>query len=270
MNADYDFEKVFNIEFLEGHSFQPGSSIDSAGFIINESAARAFGWEGEIIGREIDQINGNNIRTGQVIGLLKDFNYRPLYDPIKPLVITRGGGKMMIKFTSDDLRGTVAKLNTIWKEQFGSYPFRYSFMDDNFDALYDKESKFSTTIQYFSILAVFIACLGLLGLISFTTEQRTKEVGIRKVNGASVGAIIRLISKEFIILISIATIIAMPLSYYFVDNWLQSFAYKLVLARQIDVFVFGAIFAFIITILTVAYHTSRAATANPVNALREE
>lgn len=268
MFADYDFEKVFNIEFLEGHSFQPGSSVDSAGFIINESAARALGWEGEIIGREIDQINGNNIRTGQVIGVLKDFNYRPLYDPIKPLIIRRGGGKMMIKFTSDDIQGTVAKLTDVWKEQFGSYPFRYSFMDDNFDALYDKETKFSTTIQYFSILAVFIACLGLLGLSSYATESRNKEIGIRKVNGASTLRLVALLSKDFSKLILVAYIIAIPVAYYFGKFWLENFAYHVKIG--VDIYLIAGLIAFGLAFITVSYHTLRAALSNPVDSLRYE
>ena len=122
----------------------------------------------------------------------------------------------------------------------------------------------------FSGLTLAIACLGLLGLVSFTTEQRKKEVGIRKVNGASVSTIIALISKEFIILILIATVIAVPVSYYFMDQWLLSFAYKIVLTQHVYLFVASALLAFVITVITVAYHTRKAATANPVNALREE
>ena len=133
-----------------------------------------------------------------------------------------------------------------------------------------EDKKRGKIFTLFSGLTLFIACLGLLGLISFSTEQRRKEISIRKVNGASVETILRLIAKEFVILISIATIIAVPVAYYFMDSWLQSFAYKIVLSKQIDLFVLSALMAFIITILTAAYHTRRAAIANPVNALREE
>ena len=268
MFAGYDFEKVLNVEFIEGHSFQVGNSVDSTGYIINESAARAFGWEGEVVGREIDRINGNNNRTGQVIGLIKDFNYRPLYDPIKPLVIRQGGGKMLIKFKSEDIRGTVAKLEEEWQTQFGGYPFRYSFMDDNFDVLYTKENKFSTTIQYFSILAVFIACLGLLGLSSYATESRKKEIGIRKVNGASTIRLVGLLSKDFSKLILIAFVISIPVAYYFGNMWLDNFAYRVDIG--LGLYLVAGVIALALAVLTVSYHTFRAALCNPVDSLRYE
>ena len=266
MFADYDFEKVLNVEFIEGHSFKVGNSVDSTGYIINESAARALGWEDQVVGREIDQINGNNVRTGTVIGLVKDFNYRPLYDPIKPLVIRQGGGKMLIKFKSEDIKGTVAQLNEEWKTQFGGYPFRYAFMDDNFDMLYNKETKFSKTIQYFSILAVFIACLGLLGLSSYATESRRKEIGIRKVNGASTFLLVGLLSKDFSKLILIAFFIAIPVAYYFGNMWLNNFAYRVEIG--VGLYLVAGLIALSLAIITVSFHTFRAALSNPVEALR--
>lgn len=266
MSADYDFEKVLNVEFVEGHSFQVGNVVDSTGFIINESAARALGWEGEIVGREIDQINGTNIRTGTVIGLVKDFNYRPLHDPIKPLVMRKGPGKMIIKFKSDDIQKTIAKLNEEWQAQFGDFPFRYAFMDDNFEALYNKENKFSKTIQYFSILAVFIACLGLLGLSSFATENRKKEIGIRKVNGASTFLLVGLLSKDFSKLILVAFVIAAPIAYYFGNMWLNNFAYRVDIG--IGLYLIAGVIALSLAIATVSFHTFRAALSNPIESLR--
>jgi len=182
MFVQYDFEQVIDLEFLQGHTFKAGSAVDSTGVIINEAAARALGYSEEVIGKKIILPNGSE---SEIVGLVKDFNYRPLYEAIKPLVIRLGGGQLMVKFRSDDLGATIASITNQWKEDFGEFPFRYSFMDDNFEQLYRQEANFSKTIQYFSILAVFIACLGLLGLSSYATESRKKEIGIRKVNGAS-------------------------------------------------------------------------------------
>lgn len=264
MFADYGFEEILNVEFIEGHSFQPGSSVDSAGYIINEAAALALGWEGEVVGRLLNRGD----RSGQVIGLVKDFNYRPLYDPVKPLVIRRGGGKMLIKFKTDDISGTLAKLTDEWQTQFGGFPFRYSFMDDNFAALYTKENKFSTTIQAFSALAVLIACLGLLGLSSHATESRKKEIGIRKVNGASTLRLVALLSKDFSKLILVAFVLAIPVAYYFGNSWLNNFAYRVDIG--LSIYLIAGIIALTLAILTVSFHTFRAARRNPVDSLRYE
>ena len=266
MSTGYDFEKVIDLEFIEGHTFRPGNSIDSTGFIINEAAAVALGWDGEVVGKLLKNL-GNN-RTGIVIGLVKDFNYRPLYDPIKPLIIRLGGGKLAVKFKSEDISGTVAKLSEEWQTQFGAFPFRYSFMDDNFAALYEKESKFSTTIQYFSILAVFIACLGLLGLSSYATESRKKEIGIRKVNGASTMRLVILLSKDFSKLILVAFVLAIPVAYYFGKLWLENFAYRVDIGWSI--YLIAGVISLVLAVITVSFHTFRAALSNPVDSFRHE
>ena len=265
----HDFEKVLDVEFLQGHPFQPGSSTDSTGYIINESAAKALGWGNDVVGRELNQArNGQITGSGTIIGLVKDFHYQPLYVPIKPLVIRMGGNVLTIKVRSADLPATIVAIENAWKKQYEGNPFRYSFMDESFDLLYRKEDNFSNTIQYFSILAVFIACLGLLGLSSFTTENRRKEIGVRKVNGATTFELVRLLLKDFSLLIVIAFAISVPVSWYFGNLWLDNFAYK----TDIGVFVFlvaGAI-SLALGILTVSYHTIKAARANPVQSLRYE
>ena len=203
-----------------------------------------------------------------MIGLVKDFHYQPLYVPIKPLVIRIGGNVLSVKVKSDDLADTIASMEKEWTRQFEGNPFRYSFMDDNFNKLYAKEDKFGRTIQYFSVLAVFIACLGLLGLSSYSTESRRKEIGVRKVNGASTFELVTLLIKEFSLLVLIAFAISVPVAYYFSTLWLDNFAYK----TDIGVFIFilaGAI-SLLMAILTVSYHTIRAARANPVKSLRYE
>ena len=269
MAVQHDFEKVLNLDIVDGHSFQIASSSDSVGFIINESAVEALGWSDGAIGRKLDQLgNGRVIQSGMVIGVVKDFNYRPLYDPIKPLVISLGGNTLAIKLKSSDLKGSVSLMENEWKKQFPGTPFRYTFMNENFDRLYRKEDKFSTTIQYFSVLAIFIACLGLLGLSSYTTEGRRKEIGIRKVNGASTFGLVTLLTRDFSILIGIAFVISVPLAWYFSTLWLDNFAYK----TEIGIFIFilAGIISFGLAIITVSYHTFKAARTNPVDSLRSE
>jgi putative ABC transport system permease protein len=272
--AAHDFEKVLNLEFIQGHTFIPGNAVDSSGYIINEATARALGWnEDEIIGKSLRRINstdGSVLQEGLVIGLVKDYHYRSLYDPIKPLVISlaQGGSKMCIKIKSDDLRQTVTMIEGEWKKHFEGTPLRYSFMDSDFDQLYAKEENLGKTIRYFSILAIFIACLGLLGLSSFSTESRKKEIGIRKVNGASTFELLGLLTKEFSKLVLIAFIIAIPIAWYLGDLWLSDFAYKT--SMGIGVFIVGGLSALIIAIITVSYHTIKAALSNPIKALRYE
>lgn len=269
MFASHDFEKTLNIEFLQGHSFQIGSSSDSVGYIINESAAKALGFGEDVIGKSIDRLgNGNVLQSGEIIGLVKDFNYRPLYDPIKPLVIGLGGNTLCVKVKSENLQQTVSSLEKNWTAQFSDTPFRYSFMDDNFDQLYRKEDKFGKTIEYFSVLAIFIACLGLLGLSSFTTQSRRKEIAIRKVNGASTIGLVGLLTKDFSILVGIAFILAAPAAYYLSTLWLSNFAYKTDIG--ISVFAIAGIVSLLLAVLTVSYHTLKAALTNPVNSLRYE
>jgi putative ABC transport system permease protein len=269
MFSNHDFEKVLNVEFLQGHSFEIGNSTDSTGYIINESAAKALGWGNDVVGKRLDQVgNGNITGTGTVIGVVKDFHYQPLYVPIKPLVIRLGGNVLSIKIQSQNLPTTVASVEKIWKSQFEANPFRFSFMDENFNNLYKKEDKFSRTVQYFSALAVFIACLGLLGLSSYTTENRKKEIGVRKVNGASTFELVTLLTKDFSLLVAVAFVLSIPVAYFFSNLWLSNFAYKTDIG--VLVFVIAGLISLLLAVATVSYHTIRAARTNPVIALRYE
>ena len=268
MFAGHDFEKVLNIKFLEGHSFMVGSSTDSTGFILNESAAKALGWGTDVVGRRLTQVTGPNQVEGTVIGLVQDFHYQPLYVPIKPLVVLLGGNVLSVKVRSTDLQQTVSSIQSEWGKQFEADPFRYSFMDENFNQLYSKEDKFGRTIQYFSVIAVFIACLGLLGLSSYATESRKKEIGVRKVNGATTLALVVLLIKDFSSLVLIAFIISIPVAYYFGSQWLDNFAYRTDIG--ILIFVVSGVVALLLAIITVSYHTIKAARANPVQSLRYE
>ncbi len=265
--ADYDFVPTMGMEIVEGRNFSREILFDTVGATLaNEAMVARMGWD-EPLGKKIT-LGDNNLT---IVGVLKDYHQNSLYDEIEPLVIILSENRrnVFIK-TTGDVRTVMDKAELAWDKVYPNSGFEYSFLDQDFDSQYDADKKRGTIFTMFSGLTLTIACLGLLGLISFTTEQRTKEVGIRKANGASVGAIIRLISKEFVILITVATVIAVPVAYYFMNEWLKSFAYKIVLTQQLDLFIISAVLAFGITMVTVAYHTQRAATANPVEALREE
>jgi putative ABC transport system permease protein len=268
MFAGHDFEKVLNIEFIEGHAFVVGSSTDSIGFILNESAAKALGWGTDVVGRRLTQANGQNQAEGTVIGLVKDFHYQPLYVPIKPLVMSLGGNVLGVKVKSNDLQQTISSIQNVWEKQFEADPLRYSFMDENFNQLYSKEDRFGRTIQYFSVMAVFIACLGLLGLSSYATESRKKEIGVRKVNGATTFQLVALLIKDFSLLVLIAFLISVPVAYYFGSQWLDNFAYRTDIG--ILIFVVSGVIALLLAVITVSYHTFKAARANPVQSLRYE
>jgi putative ABC transport system permease protein len=268
MFTGHDFEKVLDVEFVEGHSFKIGNSTDSVGYIINESAAKALGWGTDVVGRSLTQLTGQNQATGTVIGLVKDFHYQPLYVPIKPLVMILGGNVLSVKVKSNELPVTIASIQKEWTKHFDASPFRYAFMDENFDKLYRKEDKFGRTIQYFSVLAVFIACLGLLGLSSYATESRKKEIGVRKVNGATTFELVTLLIKDFSILVLIAFAISIPVAYYFGNQWLDNFAYRTDIG--VVIFIISGLVSLLLAVITVSYHTIKAAKANPVQSLRYE
>jgi putative ABC transport system permease protein len=268
MFTGHDFEKVLDVEFVEGHSFKIGNSTDSVGYIINQSAAKALGWGTDVVGRSLTQLTGQNQATGTVIGLVKDFHYQPLYVPIKPLVMILGGNVLSVKVKSNELPVTIASIQKEWTKHFDASPFRYAFMDENFNKLYRKEDKFGRTIQYFSVLAVFIACLGLLGLSSYATESRKKEIGVRKVNGATTFELVTLLIKDFSILVLIAFAISIPVAYYFGNQWLDNFAYRTDIG--VVIFIISGLVSLLLAVITVSYHTIKAAKANPVQSLRYE
>ena len=265
--ADYDYVPLMEIDILEGRNFSRDILHDTVGATLaNEAMVARMAWE-EPIGKKLE-LGDNNLT---IVGVIKDYHQNSLYDEIEPLVIILSENRRNVYMkTTGDVRVAMEKAEQAWNKVYPNTAFEYRFLDQEFDSQYDADKKRGTIFTIFSGLTLTIACLGLLGLISFTTEQRAREVSIRKVNGASVGSIIRLISTEFMILVSIASVIAIPVAYYFMDEWLQSFAYKITLSKEVDVFVYSALIAFVITMLTVGYHTRKAATTNPVNALRDE
>lgn len=270
MWVSHDMEEVLGVELATGRSLQVGSSSDSTfGFILNETAARFLGWQDNAVGKRIDHIGGQgNVTRGEVIGVVKDFHFRPLHEPLKPLVLREGGNRLAIKVASMDIPGTLALIERTWKQFEPDWPFSHQFMDENIDQLYLKEQKFSQIIQYFALLAVFIACLGLLGLASFTTERRRKEISVRKVMGATTTGLLLLLSKEFSKLVLIAFAIAVPIGYFAGERWLQDFAFRVDISMT--VFVLAGIIALAIALASVSYHTVKAAMVNPAENLKYE
>ncbi len=268
--VDHDFVDALEIEIIQGRTFSPDFSTDSTrAFIINEAAAAQLGWRDDPIGKEF--IFGPNAPfRPKVIGVVKDFHLKSLHTEIAPLVIglNKEPVYMAIRISGNNLSNTLSFLAEKWPDVYPNDPFQYSFLDEDFDNLYQTEQLRGQVFGVFSILAIFIACLGLLGLASFTAEQRTKEIGIRKVMGASVSGIIVMMTKEFITLVILASIIAWPIAYYVMTNWLQDFAYAASLS--VWTFVLAAVGAVIITVVTVSFQATKAALTNPVDALQYE
>jgi putative ABC transport system permease protein len=208
----------------------------------------------------------------RVVGVVKDYHQNSLYDVIEPLMIILNYNQnyIFVRTAEGDVRESLAAIEAGWNEIFPNSIFEYNFLDQDFNSQYKADEKRSQIFTAFSGLTVLIACLGLLGLSAFTTEQRTKEIGIRKVIGAGVSGLVILVSKEFFLLVGIGMILAFPAAWYFTENWLQNFAYRIELEGQWGTFVLSALLAFVITFITVGYHVIRAASANPVSALRDE
>jgi putative ABC transport system permease protein len=265
--VDHDFIKTMGIELVEGRDFSRDfSSDEKQAVIINESAAKEFGWTSPL-GMRVKTEN----KDGYVIGVVKDFHFKPLYQLIEPIVIYIFPSFFeyaSLRISPDDIPSTIAYLKNKWNELAPNQPFEYFFLDSDFDSVYRSEERVGKLTGSSTLLAIFIACLGLFGLASFTAEQRTKEIGIRKVLGASLPAVVRLLTREFTKWVVMANIVAWPVSYYVMHLWLQNFAYRI----NIGVwnFLLAAALTFAIALLTVSYQAVKAALANPVEALRYE
>jgi putative ABC transport system permease protein len=273
--ANYDFVKTLDMQILDGRDFSRDISSDTTyAVLVNESMVKRMGWEEPIGKKFLFPYGGPNgpDTIKQVVGVVKDYHQNSLYDVIEPLMIylSRNNNHMFVRTVQGDVKKSVASIEHNWKEVFPNTTFEYTFLDQDFNSQYKADEKRSQIFTAFSGLTVFIACLGLLGLSAFTTEQRTKEIGVRKVIGASVKSLVVLVSKEFFLLIGIGTLLAFPAAWFFTENWLENFAYKIDLQNEWPTFLLSAFLAFLITLLTVGYHVLRAASANPVKALRDE
>ncbi len=274
MYGDYDFVELLNLEMVAGRYFSKEIATDAtSAVVINEAAVKKLGLSDPIGKRFYKEFGG--AKKGEfvtIIGVVKDFHFHSLHHEIHPMVIrpltgTRGN-YTSIKIHPENIKGTLSTIEKTWKKFSGGQPFEYSFLDDDFNSLYKKEQKTGQIFAMFSVLAILIACLGLFGLASFTAEQRTKEIGIRKVLGASASSIMFLLCKEFIKWILLANIIAWPIAYYAMNKWLQNFAYRISIGAE--VFMLPTLLALVIALITISYQSLRASVANPVDSLRYE
>ncbi len=262
-----DYFETFGMEITEGRSYSKEFSTDaSEAIMVNEAAVKAMGME-SAIGEQLS-IGDDNFK---IIGIVKNYHFRSFRQEIEPLILiysADASGVLFARLKSDDIPQTIGYIEKVWKKFAPGYPFNYRFLDDALDRLYRSEQRIGTILKYFAILAIFISCLGLFGLASFMAEQRTKEIGIRKVLGARVSNIVLLLSKEFTKWVLASNIIACPIAYYAMKKWLQSYAYSINIV--IWPFLLSATLAFVIALCAVSFQAFKAATANPIESLRYE
>ena len=274
LDADYDFVKTYQVEILKGRYFSKEFSTDTSAVVLNESAAKVLDLENPV-GKIIYRVNTakNGKVPLRVVGVVKDFNYESLHQVVRPLVlhispIQQAGSLLTIRIRTKDFRSTIASIGEKWRNFTGGRNFYCTILNETLERMYRNEIRIESVTTIFSFLAIFIACLGLFGLAAFVTEKRIKEIGIRKVLGASVPELILLLSKEFSKWVILANIIAWPVAYYIMNSWLQYFAYRIEI--KWIVFVLAGLTALVIALATVSYQAFKAALANPVESLRYE
>jgi putative ABC transport system permease protein len=271
LNVDDDFVTTMGMEIIEGRDFNDEMQSDSGiYFLLNETAVRNFNIDNPIGKRMYAYVGMNERALGTVIGVIKDFHIEGFNNAIKPMILMNSNYLWWVTFKISpvNMNETIAGIESKWNELEPSHPFRYTFMDDRFAKHFEQQESFAMIFLYLTLLAIFIAILGLYGLASFTTEQRTKEIGIRKVLGASVPQLINMLIKEFVKLVLLANLIAWPISLILAKNWLSRFSYQIDL--PISPFILATVLALIIAILTVSFQAYRAAISEPVNALKYE
>lgn len=262
-----NFGEVMQLSLADGRWFLPNNQADAKNVLVNETAVRKFDLPKPVVGQTF-HFHGVERK---IIGVVKDFHYRSLRESIDPLVMwnqTISQGNIIVRTSEGQVKAALAAANQAWKTHNIKQPFEYRFLEETFDQLYKSDAKNASLFQLLAGLAIFISCLGLFGLAVFSTEQRTKEIGIRKVLGASVINIIGLLSKDFLKLIFVALLIAFPLAYYFMEEWLANFAYRI--EMPIWVFLIAGILTIALALLTVGAQSLRAATANPVKSLKSD
>jgi ABC-type antimicrobial peptide transport system permease subunit len=268
VTVEYDFIQTLNLQVVDGRAFSKEFQSDqNKAFIVNEKVAGIMGKESPV--GELFSFYG---RRGEIVGVVKNFHFDNFYNEIKPLVLLyeapTSDNYLITKISSSNTSENLAFIEETWNKTVPSYPFEFRFLDEEFNRQYQTEKRMGRLFNYFTFLSVFIASLGLFGLVSFIANQRTKEIGIRRVIGASAADIIKILTKEFLILVVAANIVAWPTAYYFMSRWLGNFVFKT--NMQIWIFLFSAVIAFVIALLSVSYKTIKAATSNPVDSLRYE
>jgi putative ABC transport system permease protein len=262
-----DYLETMGIELLEGRFFSEDFSDKGSSIVINKKGAEELGFENPI---------GKYLQLGKerynIIGVVENYHFESLQQEIRPVALRYEGSSyydyLPVKLNTSDINGTIAHIEKTWNEFTGNQPFSYFFMDDDFEKLFAAEQRTAKVFTIFSILAIFIACLGLFGLSAFMAEKRTKEIGIRKALGAKPSNILNILYREVFVLLGVATLVAWPLTYYLMDNWLTNFAYRIGLG--FSPFIISSIIALLIAVFTTSFQALRAANINPAYTLRDE
>lgn len=266
-SVDYDYFKTFKIEIAEGRAFSRDFTTDAdSAYIVNEAAVEAMGMK-EPVGKRFTLWS----KKGTIIGVVKDFHYKSLHKKVEPLVLRIEPERdryIFMKLKSENIFKTLDSIQKVYKKFDSQYPFEFTFLDDAIDRLYNNDRRTFKIFNYFTIIAISISCLGLFGLAAFMAQQRTREIGVRKVLGASITNIVLLLSKEFLVLVVLANIFAWPTAYFVMNNWLQNFAYRTVIGY--GTFILSSLLVLFIAITTVSYQSIKAAYTNPVDALKYE
>jgi len=263
--TDKDFIPTMNVKLVAGQNFT-GEAAHSTGIILNETAVKTMGITDPVGKRcSVSGIEGN------IIGVVSDFHFKDLHTPIEPLTVLANDimrNSLYIRTSATGASQAVAAVEKLWKQYESELPFSYRFVDDEFDTTYKTDIRTGILFRYFAIIAILISCLGLFGLVTYTAETKTKEIGIRKVLGARVSNIVNMLSKEFLILVVIALLIAFPLAYYWIDKMLQDYAYHINIGWWM--FALAGLITIVLTLITVGWQAIKAATANPVKAIKSE
>ena len=270
--VDYDYVRTMGMEIVQGRNFSKDYGSDSSAILITETTAKMLGYE-EPVGKRIflpGDKPGDPFIPFSIIGVIRDFHFESLRKKLGPLCLglDNRGGLASFKVSASNSQLLIAQMEKKWKSLAPGMPFSYRFMNDSFDEMYRNEQRAGTVAVIFAILAILIACLGLFGLVTYMAEQRTKEIGIRKVLGASVADVVAMLSKDFLLLVAIASIIAFPVAWWAMNKWLQDFEYRVHIS--VWVFVIAGVAALLIALITVSFQAIKAAIANPVKSLRTE
>jgi putative ABC transport system permease protein len=270
--VDEDYVPTLRMQMVKGRNFSSQMLTDSSGLVINEAAAKLLPFA-DPIGKTlyyVTDLQKRETKTYRILGVVKDFNFNSLREQVTPMALFYGEekGSFAIRLQAASTASIVSQVENTWKSMVEKEPFSYTFMDDDFNRIYQGEQRVGKIALSFSVLAILIACLGLFGLVTYAAEQRTKEIGIRKVLGASVTNIVNLLSKDFVKLVLVAILIAFPLAWFFMNKWLQDFAYRISIDWK--VFLIAGIAAILIAVITVSVQAVKAALTNPVKNLRTE
>jgi len=272
VNCDYDFLNTFGIPLAAGRFFSRDYGTDTLNYILNQTAIKAIGWKSDQDAVGKDFVYGGT--KGHVVGVMKDFHFESMHQAIVPMVLimlpprNTYFNNVSIKISGGNTAAAIATMQRTWKKFFPETPFEYTFLDENFNKLYQSEQRQATIFTSFACIAIFIACLGLFGLSAFAISQRIKEIGVRKVLGASIGGLVGLLAKDFLKLVAVAAVMAFPIAWYAMHSWLKDFAYRVDI--QWWVFIAAGLLAALIAFVTVSFQAIKAALANPVKSLRTE